>query len=582
MIEKRGKMNMRYPFQGGIRSVLAVAMGFVMAFCLAACGNLRSQGGGDDENKEDPVVRALESDDLLSADGALVKNRKGEEVMLRGVNAGGLFVTENWMNGFASSGPTAEIDIRARDFWSISRVFIERFGLEETEKLWAAYQENWWSEVDFENCAAMGMNCIRLPFTYMTVDFDAVESYDNAGDYDFTPLDNFVEKAASYGIYTILDLHGAYGSQNGQDHSGQTFDSAWEVDFYKNSRMIGLTADLWRALADHYKDNPAVAGYDLLNEPGEKAGLTSETHFEVFDVLYDAVREKDKSHMVIFEACWDGKDLPRPEEYGWENCMYSFHHYTSLAEGGQFTEHGQSWNQKIEGVTSQNFGVPIHMGEFNNYNDPEQWTYVLDLLNREGWHWNSWTYKINNTWDNSAWGIYTIPAVNKVNPHTDSYETIVKKFEGLKTTEDIHKVDLDGRTLESIMKEYLTAPTQVPLEARGYIFFDAATNFPFYANGGAPILAPDRNAGQQITVSYHSAGDGTVYLGMAGGYFSVSGRDVRLGEKNTAARFYPVQTEYGYTFISYVTCRYLRLDGQGKLHADGASLDDCAIFTYEW
>ncbi len=574
---------MSYPNRGGIRSIFAVAMGFVMALFLAACGGLHLQGGDEDKDKDDgSVVRALESDDFLRADGAVVKNKRGEEVMLRGVNAGGLFVTENWMNGFASSGPTDEIGIRTRDFRTISQVFIQRFGLEDAEKLWTAYQNDWWSDVDFENCAAMGMNCIRLPFTYMTVDFDSIVSYDNAGDYDFTPLDNFIEKAASYGIYTILDMHGAYGSQNGQDHSGQTFDSAWEVNFYKNTRMIGLTADLWRALADRYKDNPAVAGYDLLNEPGEKAGTTNETHFEVFDALYDAVREKDRDHMVIFEACWDGKDLPRPEEYGWENCMYSFHHYTSMAEGGQFTEHGRSWNEKIEGITSQNFGVPIHMGEFNNYNDPEQWTYVLDLLNREGWHWNSWTYKINNTWSNSAWGIYTIPAVDKVNAHTDSYETILKKFEGLRTTEDIHKVDLGEKTLESVMKDYLTVPPQTPLAARGYVFFDAATSYPYYADGIVPRLAPDRNAGQQITVTYHSAQDGTVYLALAGKYFTVSGNDVLLGEKGPAARFYPVQTEYGYTFISFTTCRYLRLDGEGKLHADGKTLDDCAIFTFDW
>jgi len=28
----------------------------------------------------------------------------------------------------------------------------------------------------------------------------------------------------------------------------------------------------------HYKDNPIVAAYDILNEPGEKAGFTIEKH----------------------------------------------------------------------------------------------------------------------------------------------------------------------------------------------------------------------------------------------------------------------------------------------------------------
>ena len=425
------------------------------------------------------------------------------------------------------------------------------------------------------------MNCIRLPFTYMTVDFDAVVSYDNAGDFDFTPLDNFIDAAASYGMYTILDMHGAYGSQNGQDHSGETKDSAWEVDFYTNTRMIDLTAKLWTALAEHYKDEPAVAGYDILNEPGEKAQSTDEKHFAVFDVLYDAIRKADTKHMVIFESCWDGENLPQPSEYGWENCMYSFHHYTSMAQGGQYTEHGVSWNEKIADVTAQNFGVPLQMGEFNNYNDCEQWEYVLGLLNRANWHWTSWTYKINNTWENSAWGIYTIPAVDKVNAHTDSYETILAKFAKLKTDANVHKVDLGGRSLESVMKEYCTAPVQRPLAPRGYVLYDSLTDKPLLVNGNSLALSSDLNAGQQFIVTEYADKDGSVLIApaMTGGYWNVVGRELRLGAKtDDSARFYPVETEYGYAFISYTTCRFLRFDEEGKLHADGKTLENSAIF----
>lgn len=571
---------MKYAIRGWIRSVFAVAFCFVMAFCVTSCsfGN-------------DPKDTSLIGDeDFLEADGAFIKNRDGERVNLRGVNAGGLFVTENWMNGFSSLKATATSPA-VRDFKSISKVWIERFGLERTQALWKAYQENWWSDVDFENCVAMGMNCIRLPFTYMTVDFDAVESYDNAGGYDFTPLDNFIRKAASYGLYTILDLHGAYGSQNGQDHSGEMFGSnnddksaIPQVNFYQNSRMIGLTADLWAAIAEHYKDDPAVAGYDILNEPAEKAGLTTEKHFAVFDVIYDAIREKDQNHIVIFESCWDGKDLPAPSEYGWENCMYSFHHYTNLAQGGQFLEHASSWNEKLAGVTDQDFGVPLFMGEFNNYNDPEQWTYVLDLLNRTGWHWTSWTYKINNKNANSAWGIYTVPLVqdsDKVNVREDSYETILEKFSLLRTTESIHKVDLDGRTLESIMRDYCTAPVQTELAEGEYRLCDSISGLPLTVENGAVILSKEGGEGSTFSVVCYRDHDGTVLLSPqeGGGYWSVRNGRVRIVTKEEdAARFYPVETDGGYAWISYTACRYLRLGEDGELYADGADLSDSAIF----
>ncbi len=586
MIETvKGKIRMKFPIWGRFRSVFAVALMFVMAFCLTGCDlfDPNGKGHGNGDKPSDLLYEAIAEEDFLRAEGELVKNKKGETVILRGVNAGGLFVTENWMNGFRYLNAT-EDSPQVRDFRSISKVFNDRFGLAKTQDLWKAYQENWWSDIDFENCAAMGMNCIRLPFTYMTVDFDTVESYDNAGDYDFSMLDAFIQNAASYGMYTILDMHGAYGSQNGQDHSGEEMDNVTEVGFYTDQRMIGLTVDLWSALAEHYKDEPAVAGYDILNEPGEKAGLTTENHFAVFDKIYDAIREKDKDHIVIFESCWDGKDLPMPSRYGWENCMYSFHHYTSMSSGGQFTQHGQSWNEKIEGITKMNFGVPIYMGEFNNYNDPEQWTYVLELLNRLGWHWTSWTYKLNNTWGNSAWGIYLVIVEresDKVNARTDDYETILKKFSLLKTTEQTQKVDLGGRTLEDIMKEYCSAPMQTPLDAGEYKFYDSVTGHVLFADGTIPQLTVDRNAGQSVRVTYHSFGDGSVYLSMNGRYFTVAREGIRLGQESTASRFFPVQTEYGYAFVSCETCRYLRFDDAGRLHADGVTLDDSAIFITE-
>ncbi len=569
---------MKYTIRGWTRSVLAVAMGFVMAFGLSACDFGRKDDGKDDEFDPPLEVGTLTADDFLKTEGDLVKNRKGEEISLRGVNAGGLFVIEQWMNGFQASGPTEESSVIARDFRTTSQVFIDRFGLEGAEELWKNYQENWWSEADFKNCAAMGMNCIRLPFTYMTVDFDTVVSYDNAGDYDFTPLDDFVEQAASYGMYTILDMHGAYGSQNGQDHSGQTIDDAKDVDFYSNPQMIGLTADLWAALAEHYKDNPAVAGYDILNEPGEKAQSTNEKHFAVFDTIYQAIRAKDPDHIVIFESCWEGENLPHPDEYGWENCMYSFHHYTSSL-GDNYVGHGTSWNQKITNVYRENFGVPLQMGEFNNYNSAEQWDYTLGLLNGLGWHWESWTYKVHNTWENTAWGIYTIYASTKVNAHTDSYETILQKFSGLKTTSAIHKVEMDGRTLESIMKEYCTAPRGTKLESGNYLFYDSLTDMPLTVIGGIPMLANDRNASRRFIVSESSDRDGTVLITASmNSHLSVSGGNVVLGVDAPSARFYPVYTEYGYAFVSYTTCRYLRLDEDGRLHADGKTLEESAIF----
>ncbi|MBE7088564.1 MAG: glycoside hydrolase family 5 protein [Clostridiales bacterium] len=401
---------------------------------------------------------------FLKAEGELIKTAEGDIVDLRGVNAGGLFVIEQWMNGFTQSYAEGS-SIVARDSRTTTKVFLERFGEEKTKELWEIYRENWWSEADFQNCYDMGINVIRLPFSYMSVDFAAVTDLNNGGkNYDFSAITQFVEKAAEYGIYTILDLHGAYGSQNGQDHSGEVL-NADEVDFYSNEQKISLTVKLWRALAEHFKDNPAVAGYDILNEPAEKnaSGGTHSTekrHWDVFDRIYDAIREVDQNHIVIFESCWEGKNLPHPTQYGWQNCMYSFHHYTGCTGQDRTEEHNDSMDNRIGDIKSKGFGIPLQMGEFTCYENFSQWKYTLNAFNKSGISWCSWTYKINNTWGNSGWGIVRIETSNreKVNAHLDSYEDIVEKFKKLRTTNEIKYCSFSNEELLfNVINKYATA-----------------------------------------------------------------------------------------------------------------------------
>lgn len=382
----------------------------------------------------------------LHAEGDKIFSAGGEEVILRGVNAGGLFVTEHWMTGFVY-GSTPSNDYR-----SLTQTFIKRFGEEKTKRLWQTYRENWWTEEDFQICADMGINVIRLPFTYMNVDFAAITDMDEAGkNYDFSAIEQFVNTAAEYGIYTILDLHGAYGSQNGQDHSGQIIENVGDVKFYSDETLKNLTVKLWKELSLHFKDNGSVAGYDILNEPGEKAVVTDKRHWDFYDEVYKAIRANGDNHIVIFESCWDGKNLPKPSDYGWENCVYSFHHYAG--DKLNYPAYCASWNKKIEEVEAMQFGVPLQMGEFTNYTAIENWKFSLNLLNTSGWHWTTWTYKV---WGKMPWGVINIrgTADEKVNAADDEYEDILLKFQRLNTSEGERYTFADGTTLESLLSEY--------------------------------------------------------------------------------------------------------------------------------
>ena len=436
-----------------MKNIFIKAVAAVLACAaVAACGCADSGNAGNAGNTGNTGNTGGGGDlPMVTTDGEKLVDEQGNEVIMRGINAGGLFVTEHWMTGFNKSNPK-------NDYLSLSRTFISRFGEEDTKRLWEEYRSNWWTEEDFENCAEMGINVIRLPFTYMNVDFAAITDLENAGQsYDFSALDEFVEAAAEHGIYTILDLHGAYGSQNGQDHSGQIFDTAEEVTFYENEQLISLTVKLWGALADHFRTNSNVIGYDILNEPGEKAGLTEKRHWDCFDRIYDAIRATGDRHIVIFESCWDGANLPQPSEYGWETCIYSFHHYSG--DNISYEQFCESWNSKIAEIESWDFGVPLYMGEFTAYGkEARWWDYALSLLNEHGWHWTSWTYKV---WGSMAWGVVNVPndGAYKVNPDDDGYEDILAKFGHLDTSGCVRYTFSDGRTLFDIISTYSDGTT---------------------------------------------------------------------------------------------------------------------------
>lgn len=428
-------------------SVAAAFMALVLLLFSAACAP---------EKKPEEVDFSF-----LRAEGTRLVNEEGETVLLRGCNVSGYGVIEQWMNAFQKSSSSSG-GLVCRDHYTTTKMFIERFGEDGAKNLWSTYQENWWSEKDFEICRDIGMNVLRLPFTYMNVDFEAIGDYANAGkNYDFTFLDDFIARAKTYGLYVILDLHGAYGSQNGKDHSGEVKEPA-EVDFYRNEEMQALTVKLWKAIADRYKDEPAVAGYDILNEPAETTGSGTQTtttrHFLVFDKIYKAIREVDKKHVVIIESCWDAANLPHPSKYGWENIMYSLHHYSGCTGYDRFEEHCLTMEKKFADMSAANFNVPVYMGEFTCYDNESQWRYTLSKMNQHGWSWTFWGFKVSNTWGNTKWGVATVPVTNeeKVNAHNDSYDAIIRKFENIKTPETpiYSYFETSGKTLKEIIAEY--------------------------------------------------------------------------------------------------------------------------------
>lgn len=187
------------------------------------------------------------------------------------VNLGAWFVAEGWMqSNYLSCGTgakQAEMDILNGFGKTTSGVTSAKAYL---EKHW----DTWITEDDFAKLAKIGINTVRIPIGYWSVgpyfcESSPFEPWKDAYSMSWRYVARAINWAAKYNIGVLVDLHGAYGSQNGQPHSGL---SNGKVEFYTPTNM-NLTKNLLVWLANEISDVTNVVGIQLLNEPQNKASL---------------------------------------------------------------------------------------------------------------------------------------------------------------------------------------------------------------------------------------------------------------------------------------------------------------------
>ncbi|MFQ9514772.1 MAG: cellulase family glycosylhydrolase [Eubacterium sp.] len=369
-------------------------------------------------------ARQITDSDFLKAQDKILRNEygMGSKIILRGVNAGGWLVQEPWMCPTKSSNTI-------QDQKTIESTLVSRFGEEKAQELLNTYQDNFWTESDFDNCENLGMNVIRLPFWYLNIVKESGELREDA----FTRIDWFVEQAGKRGIYVILDMHGAPGSQNGEVHSG---DANSGLGLWTGADVIynqNLFIKVWKLVAEHYKGNPIIAGYDLLNEPYSEAGKYTDSQvWTLYNSTYDAIRSIDKDHLIIMEATWEPYNLPNPSLYGWENVMYEYHsyNYDNTTDSDAQLE---SINKKIDLINAMAYNVPSYIGETSFFANMDSWTKCLTALNNTDISWTLWNYKVTGDGTNS-WGLYNIN-IDSANLKRDSFESIKNKWSASVTNE---------------------------------------------------------------------------------------------------------------------------------------------------
>ena len=294
----------------------------------------------------------LEKHGRLHCLNGYIVDENDEKFLLKGFGLGGWLVPEGYMLHTKAPSPT-----------TIYNAFKDLIGKKDSDKLFKEYFDNYVNEKDIEILSKLDINSIRLPFHYKMLSKE-YGTYDERG---FEILDMVLEWCTKYGLYLILDMHCAPGSQNGQNISD---DLSGIPNLYLKKKNLKWCRDIWAEIAKRYKDNDVICGYDLINEPVITGFITNKELLESYIYLTEGIREVGDTHMVFIEGnhyATDFKDMD--VKYDAEQ-VFSFHKYWNKTDLESIKDRSIDLREKT--------GCPIWMGESGE--NSNEWFYETIIL----------------------------------------------------------------------------------------------------------------------------------------------------------------------------------------------------------
>ena len=297
----------------------------------------------------------------------------GKPFLIQGINLGNWLNPEGYMFLFKDVSSYRLID----------QAFREMVGSDFTDQFWKAFKDNYITREDIAYIKQTGMNSIRLPFHYKSFteeDYMGLKSNQDG----FARIDSVIKWCKEEGLYIILDMHDAPGGQTG-DNIDDSYGYPW---LFESEESQQLFCEIWKKIANRYKDEPAILGYDLLNEP-------IATHFNnkeeinkhlvpVYKKGIESIRSVDKNHIILLGgAQWNSNFTMFDEKAIDSKMMYTCHRYwcdtlqTNLQDFVDF-------RTKVN--------LPLYMGETGENTD--EWVGAFRrLMERNNMGWHFWPYK---------------------------------------------------------------------------------------------------------------------------------------------------------------------------------------------
>ncbi|KAH9947128.1 exo-beta-1,3-glucanase [Amylocystis lapponica] len=352
---------------------------------------------------------------------------------VRGVNLGGWLVLEV---SFIYASPLVSLRLTRGQPWITPSIFdntgndniVDEWTfcqLQDTATATSVLQNHWktWiTEQDFIDIAAAGLNHVRLPIGFWAWDVSGGEPYIQ-GQLDY--LNDAVSWAGNHGLYVIVDLHGAPGSQNGFDNSGHRVSTP---EWQSTSSNVQRTDAIIKKLASQFAETPQyVPIIAPLNEPAGFDGqdmldTVRQYYYDSYgNVRYPYGTSQESNTVLLYHdafqplSYWQNYQIP-PD---WQGVAFDTHIYQVFSQ----TEVEYSDSQHISAAcnmasTLNSFDLWLIVGEWA----PAE-TDCAKYLNGRG---------IGSRYDGSYSGSTYVGSCNgrtgSGSSFSDSYKTFLSQF----------------------------------------------------------------------------------------------------------------------------------------------------------
>ncbi len=310
---------------------------------------------------------------------------KNKKIILRGFSVG------SWMNieNFMLRIPGTEKRIR--------QTYSEVYGKENAEQFFEEFLNNFINEDDFILLKSLGINVLRLPFSYRHFEDDqAPGRYNKKG---FKHLDRVLELCRKYKIFAILDMHSSPGGQNPDSHGGC---EAGVSEFWEDALARERLIKLWGHIAERYRNDSIIAGYDVLNEPAFVSDILAFNSF--YRKVIDQIREVDNNHIIFLEGNDWAKDFSIFDNLGGHQQAISFHFYPGqhVYLSTESKVRKEQLEEKISYFTRlrDKTGMALWVGETGGHFPQDKLLEglelikdCLDIFEKHDISWTLWTYK---------------------------------------------------------------------------------------------------------------------------------------------------------------------------------------------